>query len=377
MLRHAIYSVLTGLWIVLPAEEGASQTNNTDRGNIAAALDQRFTATWQGQQLGSILERLSATQRIDIWIDRRIDLQQTASYEFREATVRQAFQQLTANQDLGYSPLSRVVYLGPKASAREIATLIALAQEEVAQLPDRSAKKWLAEEPTAWPELSEPRALLEGWLNQADLELAAAGLVPHDLWPARKLPALPLVDRVVLLLAGFDLTCEISAEGHTCRVVPIAKPVEIAKRYPFSVHTRRAYQELAKGELTQIIKREGPHLVLRGRWEDHQRFQSLIEIGVKTGPTKGEFPRQKSRKLYSLSLKNQPVGKVIDQIASLAEIQVVWDRDSFPEDSDPRSILVSCEVVEADLKTLLEVILSPTKLRFRLAGNKLLIQPGE
>ena len=88
MLRHAIYSVLTGLWIVLPAEEGASQTNNTDRGNIAAALDQRFTATWQGQQLGSILERLSATQRIDIWIDRRIDLQQTASYEFREATVR-------------------------------------------------------------------------------------------------------------------------------------------------------------------------------------------------------------------------------------------------------------------------------------------------
>ena len=30
---------------------------------------------------------------------------------------------------------------------------------------------------------------------------------------------------MVLLLAGFDLTCEISPDGKTCRVVPIEYPL--------------------------------------------------------------------------------------------------------------------------------------------------------
>ena len=106
---------------------------------------------------------------------------------------------------------------------------VELAKDSVEELPVAKRNRWTRETPVSWPRLSQPRLLFTEWLDEQGITLAQPELIQHDLWPAKKLPPLPLVERVVLLLAGFDLTCQISPHSGKCTVVPIERPVTITR----------------------------------------------------------------------------------------------------------------------------------------------------
>ncbi len=184
-------------------------------------LAQRITATWQGQQLGTALERLASTRQAPLWLDRRVDPRQRVDVQFTDVPFAQALAKLTEQHSLGVTQLDSVIYVGPRKTARGLATLARRARAALAQAPAALRKQWLRAAPSSWPRLTQPRALLKELLAQAGIELVDDKLVAHDLWQARELPPMALVDRVVLILAGFDLTCEISSDGKTWRGVPI------------------------------------------------------------------------------------------------------------------------------------------------------------
>ncbi|MCH7750995.1 MAG: STN domain-containing protein [Planctomycetes bacterium] len=191
-------------------------------------LAQRVTATWQGQQLGTALERLASTRQAPLWLDRRVDPRQTVDVQFTDVPFAQALAKLTEQHSLGVTQLDSVIYVGPRKTARGLATLARRARAALAQAPAAQRQQWLRAAPSSWPRLTQPRALLKELLAQAGIELVDDKLVAHDLWQARELPPMALVDRAVLILAGFDLTCEISPDGKTCRVVPIEYPLPAA-----------------------------------------------------------------------------------------------------------------------------------------------------
>jgi hypothetical protein len=309
---------------------------------------------------------------VEIWLDRRVDPQQTIDIKIQDRPLADVLNKLTEPISLGWVELENLIYVGPIDSTRELPTLAAIARNSLAKVSAKDRKPWLEKSAVSWPRLSEPRQLLNEWLTSAGIELDNPTAVPHDLWNAKNLPSLSLVDRVVLLLAGFDQTCQISTNGKSCRIVPIARPVLLTREYRPGRQMREFVQQL-QNIAGVSINRSGSNIAVTGRVEDHERIAQLLQEDT---PLKREPPKPKGRtsaQVFSLRLENQPVGKVIAQLAAQLGLEVVWDSALS---ANLQTKLVSCDVVDGDLPTLLAAILSPAGLTFELNDRRLEILPS-
>ncbi len=291
---------------------------------------QQITATWQGQQLGAVLERIASTVDAPLWLDRRVDPRQTVDAEFSDVPFRKALGELAGKHDLGVAQLDDITYVGPERTALGLTTLSRRARAALRDVPSAQRERWLQAASWSWPRLSEPRVLLAELMQQANVEFEGGEFLPHDLWPARQLPPLALVDRVVLVLVGFDLTCDISPDGKTCRIVPIKYPLPVA--------------------------------------------------GDDARPTTSDgSPRlspEDARHRYSLRLENRPVGPVLKQLAGQLQLEITWDEASLRAKNRSPETLVTCDVSDADLDGLLRGILEPAGLAFTRKGQRVEIHAG-
>ena len=360
--------LLIGLWLEHPRGQAVEP--------LTAQLARPVTATWQGQELGVVLNRISASQNVVFWLDRRVDPQQQIEARFQSLPLREILDQLSSSHSLGWSELDGMVYLGPPDAARELATLAAIARKSLDRASANDRTRWLQKKSARWPRMSDPREILTAWLADADIELVNRNALPHDLWDARKLPAMPLVDRVVLLLVGFDKTCGISADAKSCRIVAIERPVLITREY---LPGKRMRALLA--EFQQVpgvtFNRQGNQVAVTGRWEDHERISELLKGNSTNSNLRRPTARQNTEQVFSLHLENQPVGKVIDQLAAQLALEVIWSPALLKRDVDPRTALVSCDVSNGNLPTLLAGVLSPAGLKFELQEKRLAILPGD
>ncbi|WP_146451834.1 STN domain-containing protein [Bythopirellula polymerisocia] len=337
-------------------------------------LNAPVSAVWKGQSLGVVLERLAASQGIPFWVDRRVDIQRTVDLQFNDVPLTEVLDRLTKLNSLGWSPLGNICYVGPRDAAREIATLLELAKQSVEGLSTAKRVLWMRTSPISWPRLSQPRSLLTEWLNDQGITLHLSELIEHDLWAAKKLPPLPLVERVVLLLAGFDLTCQISPTGDKCTVVQIPRPVNITLTYEAGQKSRAAIAQLSRESPQFHIERQGEGLTATGRWEDHVRFSELLAGKSSRGQNR---QAGRARQVFSLKLENEPFGKVITAIARQVQLEVVWEEGLLDSPADPRQRLISCEVVDADLSTLLQELITQVGVGYRIESGKLLLSTGD
>ncbi|MCG8450032.1 MAG: hypothetical protein MI725_10705 [Pirellulales bacterium] len=315
--------ILLAVWLC-PLLAAAEPTASERR--LELRLRQPVSVTWQGQQLGEALRRLAAAQQIAVWLDRRVDPQQPVEMQLRGLSLWQALEKLAKQHKLGVSRLGPMVYVGPPQSALELATLRRQARSTLARTPSAVRRRWLQKEPSDWPQLSEPRALLTDLLTSAGIGLQGDEKVPHDLWGRHELPAMALIDRVVLILVGFDLTCRVSDNGRSCTVVPIERPLAIENASPVAIPVPR-------------IRRS-----------------------------------QRAKQVFSLKLNDQPLGKVIDQLAQQLQLEVRWDKELLAKRRSLRARLVSCDVQNVDLDELLASVLEPAGLYCQREGQGITIE---
>lgn len=293
--------------------------------NLIRSLPQRVTVTWQGQELAVALQRLASTGQLALWLDRRVDRRQIIDAQFVDLPLGQALAEIAKKQSLGVAQIGELVYIGPRQAALELPTLLQQARSKLNALPQAARQSWLQSQATGWPRLSEPRALASEWLSKSNIALIGGEQIAHDLWQKQKLPILPLVDRMVLLLVGFDFTCEVAPDGESCKVVQIARPLKLTRQ-----------------------RTVAPARPRRSK-------------------------KSTSRQRFSLRLENQPLGRVLDKFAEQLQLEVVWPQDSVGRSNLPRKRLVSCDVQNVELDELLSSILAAANLQHRLEGKKVII----
>lgn len=356
---------------------GVARAQSIELAGSAAVreLEARVTLAWHGQSLGAALDRLVETQQTPLWIDRRVDTSAVVDLQASNEPVRSVLNRLAAQQrHLAAVPFRSVVYFGPRQTAEELATLSILAHESLSKAPAAVRAKWL--QATAWsfPRLSQPRALVDGLARSVGASVSDEQRVPLDLWTARSLPPLAVVDRVVLVLAGFDLTAEISPDGKRLRVTPTARPIEITRQYAVP-RARQAAFDAAVAELpSDKVRQLGSKTEVAARWEDHERLRTAIRGASADEPpvrkaAKGRGGAQRSPK-FTLKISNQPVDRVIEQIAGQTGLTVEW---TSPPPQSPKG-LVSCDVREVELDELLGAILAPIGLSAEREKDKVTIR---
>jgi hypothetical protein len=343
-------------------------------GRVAHNLNSRLSVTWQGQELIVVLERLSTTQGLTFWLDRRINPQQPVNSHHSNVTLREVLDRIATDHSLGWSMLDDIIYIGPTESANNLATLAARARQSLDNAPTDYRNRWLAVEPARWQQLSEPREVLETWFSDTGIKLSNSQVLPHDLWAARDLQPMSLADRAVLLLIGFNMTCEISRNGRTCHIVPIEKPVLITVTHDAGNKARQVMAAFKENRGVEI-QRSGRQLTITGRWEDQQQAIEII-AGKTLAKPGGNLPQRVLEQRFSLKLENQPVGKVIDQLAGQLGLNVAWQEQLLTPTRDMRQTLISCEVINGDLEKLLESVLAPAGLSYHLQSSQLDIFPA-
>ena len=344
---------------------------------LARPLEATSSIAWQGQQTGAAISHLADVHRLPLWIDRRLDPTAEIELTATDLPVRSVFDQLCEqrkDRDWGWTTLRTVVYFGPRDSARELATLSELARQAIAKAPADQRRRWLTPAEWKFPRLSEPRALLEQTVADIGAELRGVELVPHDLWAAKALPAIAPTDRVVLLLAGFDLTIAPGPTNRQLRVEPIKRPVHLVRTYPATAEVTAAADALTRSDEGVEVRRQGRQIVIAARWEVHAQLRPdpRVAADASTNPTS---PRGERR--FTLKIEQKPVGRVLEQLAAQLQIVVEWDPNLLAASPAVSESLVSCDVREVDLDGLLRAIIESAGLKFERREQSVTIRSAK
>lgn len=287
---------------------------------------------WGANPLRRALQSLARSQRVAVFLDRRIDPGQPIDFSVQNQPLRVVIQHLADSLQIGACYIGPVVYFGPRPTTEVLEATVELRRREIQRWPSAFAKRLLEARPTAWPELAEPRQLIQDLGERSQLEIEGLQRVPHDLWPAADLPPLDFAEHMSLLLAGFGLTFQPVADAPRIQLVPL--PVAETK------------DRIAKGPATP--PRQPP--------------------GKKDRPVgKPAVPGSEVR--YTLEIQNQPVGPVAQALTSQLGLQVEID----PTAQDRLDRRVSFHVKEATLDALLQALLEPAGLTYRLSDQVLTV----
>lgn len=339
----------------------------------AGSQHARATIHWDRVPLGEAVARLADVLKADVIVDRRVDPSQRVSLAARDASGPEILSQLAAANSLGVSHLGQLMYLGPHRSADELRTLAELRRQDVAGLPRDERTALRRAQAVHWPQLTEPRELIVGLLSERGWTVRRAELIPHDLWPTGRLPALALSDQLTALLVGFDLTYRIVPGQRAVEITEIERPVRLARRYRWPAGSRPDGSLLRQQLPDSSVRVEGQAVEIDGRLEDHERLVEML--AGRTTARRPTPPRRPARRLFTLHIEEQPVGVVLRQLGRQLDLTVDVDDAAVRAAGLSLDRRVSLSVDGVELDELLSALLAAAGLDYQRDGNRLTIFP--
>jgi len=287
-----------------------------------------FSVRWQNLPLRAAVERLRDVAGASVFLDRRVDPDRRISLTVANVDINDVLTNLSNSSGLGHAQLGRLHYLGPRDTAHGLSATAAARRKEVAALNSDLRSGLTGRRRLVWPRLAEPRGLIVQLVEQHGWQIANAELISHDLWAAGEMPAMPLADQLTVLLAGFNLTYRLEPKAHTIVLMPAVWP-----------------------------KAAPPGLPRRP---------------IRPDPPGSRTP---SKQVFTLRVANQPLGRVLDQLAQRLDWKLDIDEEAIRAAGLSMERLVSFEVQNADQQELLSALLEPAGLAATQAGNVLRIAP--
>ena len=339
LMAIAAFIAMNGVSCDLWAQNGPGTRGKTapDRprnakGAPAESLGRTATIHWQRVPLRDALARLRSLFDDAVFVDRRIDPNMRVSLDIEGGSAEDVVAALAAGQNLGADRLGSVVYLGPSSAADQLRAISAARSQDVGRLPADLRASLTQKQPTDWPRLSEPRGVIASIVEHRGWRVANADAIPHDLWPAGKLPTLAFAEQLTVLLIGFDLSFELRPDDRSIEIVSLkgtSKPADV----------RAATQPTA----------------------------------TRPSSTRG---KQDSRHVYTLRVQEKPVRAVLQELSKRLHWAIQIDEESIRRAGKSLDARVSFSVENVNQQQLLTALLRPAGLDFRLNGERVRIIAG-
>jgi hypothetical protein len=332
---------------------------------------------WSDNPLRRALSNLSRAQEVAVLIDRRVDPDRKLTLTLEQVPLRDAFEEIAQQQELGFRLVGPAAYFGPPKAAARIRTTISLRTEEVRRLPANVSRQFLQVKPLAWSDFATPRDLLGQLAQENGLTLKGLDQVPHDLWAGADLPPLALVVRLTLIAAQFDLTFEVSPNGKTVTLVPVPEEVAVLHVYDGGRQAQAVAKQYAALAPHAQIKVVGNQVHVKGLVEDHEQITSPRRLG-KRRPPPPAHDLGKTR-IDKMAAQDAPVGQVLRAIAKDPKLNLDLriDQQALQEAGISLDQPISFSVQNASLDELLTEVVKPARLKFRRHGNVVEIAPAE
>jgi hypothetical protein len=368
----ALTSLAMAVWTLCPTL--AAGQGPAARWRTGPELERQLSATigvrWAANPLRQALGNLSRNQGVAIFLDRRVDPDQEVEFAYQDVTLRELLKRLAEHLHVGTCRVGPVYYLGPTLTAASLAGATASREGDLQRLPVAARGRWSKSRSLQWPELSTPRDIVEQLTQEAEVTAVGLDRIPHDLWPEVDLPAMTLVQRLSLVLAGFHVTFAFSNDGSSIRFVSLPAATAVERTYTLSALQANAIQEITQQFPDVRVTRGSATVKVVGPLEAHEALERLQRNrAAKPNPPK---PASRKETRYTLRIQNKPVGGVAQAITKQLERKIEFD----PRTLGKLEELVSFEVRDATLEELLKSLLSPVGLRYQLEGETLRILPA-
>jgi hypothetical protein len=333
-------------------------------------LKQTVGVRWTEITLRQALDYLPSQWGLAVFLDRRIDPDQLLRFQSDSQSLDGTLQSLAESLDLEVAFLDGVVYFGPPGVPDRLATLAEMKLEEMKQRGGTQNQIFTRREPLQWETLAEPRLLAAELARSAGVAIQNPDELPHDLWEANALPAIPWIHRLTVVLAGFDLTFEISADGTNLQFVPMPADISLVRTYsvPGNIATRLRQLQTAFPDVQ--LKRAGNRLQVRGTAAEHEGIRRQLEsepgrtAAGNRGGTAARISAAETR--YTLRATNR-VGVILQAVAQQAQLMV----ETAPQVEPLLEQVVTLDVKDASLTELLNQLLITQGLAYELKAKRL------
>jgi len=313
--------------------------------------------------LKDVLNSISETQRVAIFLDRRINPAQQIQLEVLDKTISMTLQQIAIQANAQISYIRNVIYIGPEKTTYLLATVAAIHAEQHRRNQAENTRVFAIGKSTQWNRLTQPQSIVTAIAETVNARITNIDAIPFDLWDKHTLPNLRFAMRMSIVLAGFDLTYQMNND-HSITLTPFPNQAKYLKEFSTNVSAANL-SRIKKSFPTLQITTNNEHLVASGRWEE------IAELELLLGGNNINRPKRTttSKQVYTLTVTNQSIQNVLQAIASNEKLELVGSVKA----QEIWNKRISLEAKELPLPDLLLQVVGQANLQYRIADNQLLI----
>ena len=369
MLRICLFSILA----LCLASAGLLAQQEPDRidwktgSAVDRQLQQPLTASWKDIPLRQMLHNLARSRQVAIFLDRRVNPDQLVQFDATGESMVVALDRLAGQLELGHCLVDSTIYIGPKEITGKLATVAEVLHQFLVRLPEPWNKRAARRVAMRWDLLATPRLLVTRQLEQAGFELAMPDSIPHDLWASQDLPPMPLAHRLTILLAGFDKAFTVAGDPPRMSLLPMPAEVKLRKVYRKAVSTEN-FQRIREFFPDLEVTRTAKEVTAVGSQEDHRQLARLLRGVQVTATRPGPV-----NKRYGLKVEMSSIEQIIRAIARQDGLEIDIDEEARKRWEK----LIDLNARDVTREKLLEMALSPAKLKGRVEGKKLIIRAAD
>lgn len=295
----------------------------------AAGLDAPLRASWKAIPLRDWAAAVATVAGMPVIVDRRLDPDTLVTLASDGGPLREAVATVAAGAGAEVAVLRSSIRIVP-AAQRGLCERAEVARDrEVARLPAGPRAALQRRSRWNWSEAAQPRELAATAAAAAGVVLEGLDELPHDHFPAAELPPLTVAEKLDLVLAHFDkrVVWRADAAGARGTVVPLATDLPP----PGSVQPKRP--------------------------------------PVAAGPGRGKPPGP-ARDVFSLRVA-APLEEVLAAVAARLGLELEIDRGSLAARGIQAGEIVRADIRDASRDDLLDRIVAPLDLSWRIEGDRL------
>ena len=325
-------------------------------------LDTLISTRWN-LSLKDALNSISETQRVAIFLDRRINPAQQIQLEVQDKTLSTTLQQIAKQANAQISYIRNVIYIGPAKTTHLLATVAAIHAETHRRNQAENTRVFTVGKSTQWNRLSQSQSIVTAIAKTVNAEITNIETIPFDLWDKHALPHLPFAMRMTIVLAGFDLTYQMNND-RSITLTPFPTEAKYLKAFSNKVSAANLIRIKTRFPALQITN-TNQQLVASGRWEEIAE----LELQLRGNNVNRPKPTTTSKQVYTLTVTNQSIQNVLQAIASNEKLELVGSAEA----QEIWSKRISLEAKELPLANLLLQVVGQGNLQYRIAAKQLLI----
>ena len=329
-----------------------------------------ISAWWSKADLGYRLQTFSKTQRIGIFLDRRVDRQLPLALGLKDRTTEQVLWTVADQKNLGICQLGDFYFIGPRETAAKLPIVIDQLTRESIRQRKKYSVDWNQRVEFSMPPVVQPQTILQQLAADHGFQIAGLESLPHDTWARFELPATSLTIAVQTILSGFGKTIQRNATGDKITIVDLPA-IDSAKR-EFTLPAGMSSEEFKtladqlEQQFTKLkFRHRGKRLTVTGPPQELANVRSELvakqqAIGVESGI-----------KTYTLSPTTEFRGSILKSIGQQTSRQI----DFPPDYQGLLNDRITIEAKNNSLEELLFKVLSGTDLEASLAPGRIIIEP--